>query len=76
MSIGFWQVVLILLVIFLLFGAKRLPTMMSDLAKGIKAFKTGLGEEEEVPVRSPQKKKALPKKTPPKKSTPSKKAKK
>lgn len=67
MSIGFWQVVLILLVIFLLFGAKRLPTMMSDLAKGIKAFKKGLGEEEGASTRPTPKKKALPKKSPPSK---------
>lgn len=63
MSIGFWQIVIILVVIFLLFGAKRLPTMMGDLAKGIQAFKKGLTEEDEKPRKLASKKKAGTRKT-------------
>lgn len=43
----------LLLVIFaalLLFGAGRLPQIMSDFARGIRAFKKGMSEEETPPV--------------------------
>lgn len=46
MSIGPWQVVLILVIILVLFGAGKLPSVMKDLAKGVQAFKQGLKEEE------------------------------
>ena len=42
----------LLLVIFaalLLFGAGRLPQVMSDFARGIRAFKKGLSEEDTSP---------------------------
>jgi sec-independent protein translocase protein TatA len=39
MSIGIWQLVLILAIILLLFGAGRIPRLMSDLGKGVKSFK-------------------------------------
>jgi sec-independent protein translocase protein TatA len=48
MSIGFGQILLILIVVFVLFGAGKLPSVMADLAKGIRAFKKGLAEEEET----------------------------
>lgn len=47
MSIGPWQVVLILAVIVLLFGAGKIPRLMGDVAKGIKAFKSGIREDDE-----------------------------
>ena len=47
MSIGIWQVVLILLIVLILFGAGKLPKVMGDVAKGVKNFKTGLKEDEE-----------------------------
>ncbi|NCC21791.1 MAG: twin-arginine translocase TatA/TatE family subunit [Alphaproteobacteria bacterium] len=46
MSLGIWQILLIVLVILLLFGAGRLPRMMEDLGKGINSFKKGLKDEE------------------------------
>lgn len=52
MSIGIWQVVLILLIVLIIFGAGKLPNVMGDLAKGIRNFKKGLSEgesEEEKP---------------------------
>jgi sec-independent protein translocase protein TatA len=45
MSIGFWQVVLILAIVLIIFGAGKLPTVMGDLAKGIKTFKAGMRDE-------------------------------
>ena len=52
MSIGIWQVVLILLIVLILFGAGKLPKVMGDLAKGVKSFKTGLKDEDEVPAKT------------------------
>jgi sec-independent protein translocase protein TatA len=47
MSIGIWQVVLILLIVLILFGAGKLPKVMGDVAKGVKNFKTGMRDEED-----------------------------
>ncbi len=46
MSIGIWQIVLILVIILILFGAGKIPRVMGDVAKGIKSFKAGMKEEE------------------------------
>ncbi len=48
MSIGIWQVVLILLIVLILFGAGKLPKVMGDVAKGVKNFKSGLKDEDEA----------------------------
>ena len=47
MSIGIWQVVLILLIVLIIFGAGKLPKVMGDVAKGVKSFKSGLKDDEE-----------------------------
>ncbi|MBC6443888.1 MAG: twin-arginine translocase TatA/TatE family subunit [Alphaproteobacteria bacterium GM202ARS2] len=61
MSIGPWQIILILGLIFLLFGARRLPQIMRDLATGIRSFREGLNDsgdsEEKKPPRKVTKKK-------------------
>ena len=46
MSIGIRQIVLILAIVLILFGAGKIPRVMGDVAKGIKNFKTGMKEEE------------------------------
>jgi sec-independent protein translocase protein TatA len=43
---GGWEILLILLIVLIIFGAGRLPKVMGDLAKGIKSFKAGMKEEE------------------------------
>ncbi len=45
MSIGPWQILLILVLFFVLFGAGKLPRLMGDVAEGIKAFKRGMKDE-------------------------------
>ena len=45
MGISVWQILLIVLVGILLFGAGRLPRLMGDMAKGIKSFREGMKEE-------------------------------
>ncbi|MDO4827342.1 MAG: twin-arginine translocase TatA/TatE family subunit [Bacteroidia bacterium] len=45
-SLGFWEIVLIVLVILLLFGGKKIPELMRGLGKGVKSFKQGMNEVE------------------------------
>jgi len=46
MSIGAGQIALIILAVIVLFGAGKIPRVMADMAKGIKAFKQGISDEE------------------------------
>jgi len=41
------QLVIVLLVILLLFGGKKIPELMRGLGKGINSFKQGLAEAKE-----------------------------
>lgn len=50
-SLMHWMIVL--LVVLLLFGAGKLPRVMGDFAKGIKAFKSGMKEDEEAVAPPP-----------------------
>jgi TatA/E family protein of Tat protein translocase len=43
-SVGIWEVVLILAVLLLVFGAKRLPEIGSALGKGIREFKGSISD--------------------------------
>ncbi|MCW1360072.1 twin-arginine translocase TatA/TatE family subunit [Campylobacter sp. US33a] len=47
-SIGPGQWLIILLIIVLLFGAKKIPELAKGLGKGIKTFKSEMNSEEEV----------------------------
>lgn len=56
MSPSIWQLLLVVLVIFVIFGAGKLPKVMGDLGKGVKNLKDGLkGEEEETKELASQK---------------------
>jgi sec-independent protein translocase protein TatA len=50
-SLMHWIVVLA--IILILFGAGKLPRVMGDFAKGIKAFKAGMKEEDEAEATAP-----------------------
>src|SRR5271155_4336333 len=50
-SLMHWIVVLA--IILILFGAGKLPRVMGDFAKGIKAFKSGMKEEDEPTAAGP-----------------------
>ena len=43
---GMWEIVLIVLVILLLFGGKKIPELMKGLGKGVRSFKEGVNEVE------------------------------
>ena len=45
-----WHWLIVGLVILLLFGKGRFSDMMGDVAKGLKSFKKGMTEDEEVPA--------------------------
>lgn len=45
--IGPWQIGLIVLVVLLLFGGKKIPEMMKGMGKGIREFKDGLNPDDE-----------------------------
>ncbi len=46
MSIGPWQIILIVLLVVILFGRGKISELMGDVAKGIKSFKKGIQEDE------------------------------
>ena len=45
MSVGPWQIIFILVIVLIIFGAGKLPRVMGDIAKGVKNFKAGLKDE-------------------------------
>jgi sec-independent protein translocase protein TatA len=54
MAPSWFQIVLVLLLIVLLFGRGKISDVMGDIAKGIKSFKSGLSEEDEVKKAEPK----------------------
>lgn len=44
-AFSIWHLVVVLVVIVLCFGVGKLPNVMGDMAKGVKAFKKGMAEE-------------------------------
>ena len=42
--IGTWEIVLIVAVVLLLFGGKKIPELMKGLGQGVKSFKEGMNE--------------------------------
>jgi len=46
-SLGFWEITLIVLVVILLFGGKKIPELMKGLGKGVKSFKEGMKDVED-----------------------------
>ena len=49
MRIGTWEIILIVLVILLLFGGKKIPELMRGLGRGVKSFKEGLKDDVSEP---------------------------
>lgn len=45
--IGPWQIVIILVIVLLLFGGKKIPELMKGLGKGIREFKDGVNPKED-----------------------------
>ena len=47
MSIGFWQIAIVVILVVLLFGRGKISSLMGDVAKGIKSFKKGMANDGE-----------------------------
>lgn len=48
-GISVWQLLIVLLIVVMLFGTKRLKGMGSDLGDAIKGFRKSMGTEDEKP---------------------------
>lgn len=53
--LGGWEIILLLAVVLLLFGAKKLPELARGLGKSIKEFKKASNEDEEIDGKPSQK---------------------
>ena len=53
MNFGLWEILIILLVGVIIFGAGRLPNAMGDLGKGIRNLKASLGGSPEQSATKP-----------------------
>ena len=47
-NFGFWEILLIVLVILLLFGGRRIPELMRGIGQGITNFKKGVKGEDDL----------------------------
>ena len=45
MSIGFWQIAIVVILVVLLFGRGKISSLMGDVDKGIKSFKKGMASD-------------------------------
>lgn len=55
-SFSIWHWLVVLLVVILIFGTKKLRNMGSDLGGAMKGFKEGMRSDPEVPIDDTQKK--------------------
>lgn len=46
MGLGIGQILILLVIVLVIFGAGKLPNVMADLGKGLRSFKEGLNEED------------------------------
>ncbi len=53
-GMGHWEILMLLLVVLLLFGAKRIPEMAQGVGRGIREFRKGLREvQQEIDQDAP-----------------------
>ena len=73
MRFGWLEILVIVVLLFILFGSAKIPSMMKNLAGGIKTFKKEMKEDDKTAVKKTPVKKAPVKKTVAKKKPVSKK---
>jgi sec-independent protein translocase protein TatA len=59
-----WEILVILLVVLLLFGAKRLPEMGSSIGKGIREFKRSISDTQDAIMNSDEQRQSPPPRLP------------
>ena len=47
-SFSIWHWMIVLVIVLLVFGRGKIPELMGDMAKGIKSFKKGMADDDEV----------------------------
>jgi sec-independent protein translocase protein TatA len=53
---GLWEAIIILLIVLLIFGGKKIPELMKGMGKGIRNFKEGMNnpDEDEKNTKTPE----------------------
>ena len=46
-NFGFWEILIIVLILLLLFGGKKIPELAKGLGQGIKSFKKAISGDDE-----------------------------
>jgi sec-independent protein translocase protein TatA len=64
-NIGIPELIVILLLLFLVFGASRLPALGEGMGKAIRSFKRGVAQNEAIEITKPEAPKAAPKRVSP-----------
>ena len=59
-NLGFTEIMVILLVVLLLFGAKRLPEVGSSIGKGIREFKRSISDTQDAIMGSEEQQRNVP----------------
>ena len=62
-NLGFTEIMLIVVVVLLLFGAKRLPEVGSSIGKGIREFKRSISDTQDA-IMGPDERTNLPPRQP------------
>ena len=47
MGISFWQILIVVALLVILFGRGKISELMGDVAKGVKSFKKGVNDDDE-----------------------------
>ena len=45
-TFSIWHWIIVLIIVLLLFGKGKIPSLMADMAKGIKSFKNNMADDE------------------------------
>ena len=53
-GISIWQLLIILVIVLLLFGTKRLRNLGGDLGNAVKGFKKAMGDDEKKDAAAPE----------------------
>ena len=63
-NLGFTEIMLIMVVVLLLFGAKRLPEVGSSIGKGIREFKRSISDTQDAILTPDDQRSSLPPRQP------------
>ena len=47
MGISFWQIIIVVALLVILFGRGKISELMGDVAKGVKNFKKGMSDDDD-----------------------------